>query len=152
MIKRLKTMPIADLSLVLSTALLAFAIPCILLLALSKDHMSFGQASALVLVVWLSPLIVAIAKSGPRRDEENRMLDLGVFHWLQILIVVCALPHMGGNPGHLAYLMGFVEFIILGALVIYGLICLRILAMPPWKYFFYLGLNSTAIYLTLSRI
>ncbi len=75
--------------------------------------------------------------TGPRK-RDHADTDLKLFHILPLAMLLAALPSMAGNSENLSYMMGFVDFIVLMAMLAYGLICLRNLRMPSPYYWLYL--------------
>lgn len=143
-------MPVADVSLTLSIGLLVFAI-VLLVIGLLLANLNSPPGTAIFLGgVWLGTAILWIWKSGKSRESQGRNLDLRVMHALPLLMLIMCIPHFS-NWDDISYMLGFVEVLISGALVIYGLICLRILVLPPWQYWCYLILNAASVWILVSR-
>lgn len=87
--------------------------------------------------IWVAFLVLIIFMAGPREKLANDT-SLGIFHILPVAMLVAAIPSMIGNLDHLNYMMGFVDFIVLMAMLVYGLICVRNLRWPPSGYWIYL--------------
>jgi len=89
-------------------------------------------------------LITTIYLSGPRRYKAYDT-ELGTFHIIPVAMLLAAIPSMIGNLEHLSYLMVFVDFIMVMAMLVYGLICLRNLRWPSIGYWFYLALGALVL-------
>lgn len=130
-------------------ALFQFSLAIILLVIgiFLSEALESKQAILLCCGTWTLSLGAIIFMTGPRRRRTNDT-GLGIFHILPVAMFLAALPSMIGNLEHLSYMMGFVDFIILMAMLVYGLICLRNLRWPSPGYWVYLVLN----FLVLSRL
>jgi hypothetical protein len=145
-------MPVADASLVLSIGMFVLILPLLFLrMLLTAAFQDFGKAVAVVAGIWLCVLGYFVWRAGDPAEASPRIMDLRVFHVLPILMLVFVIPNFS-ERGHLDHMMGFLDFIILGALVIYGSLCFRLLVLPPKSYWFYLAINMTSLWILLSRI
>lgn len=151
MLDRLRKMPVADAALVLSIAFMAYLLPLIFVSILLKDVFEFQTVFALVAGIWLVTLGFFIWKSGRVGESKSRVLDLRIFHALPLLILIISVPHFF-NWDEISYMMGFVELLILGALAIYGMICFRILILPPWPYWCYLSMSLISTWILFAKL
>lgn len=148
--EELKRMPVADASLVLGLGMFVLLLPLLFLaMLLAMAFQDFGKAVAAVAGIWLYVLGHVVWKTG-KSTETPRVMDLRVFHVLPAIMLLMSIVHFSKQED-LSYMMGFVDVIILGALAIYGLLCFRLLVMPPKAYWAYLTVNVASLWVLLSR-
>lgn len=128
----------ADMSLAVTLFQLVLGLLVLILGLLINRYVGDPATFVICIGLWLLSLGTAIYLSGPRTETTPADTNLRVFHVVPLLMLVVALPSMAGNLDHLGYLMSFVDFIILLALLVYGLICLRNLRWPSPLYWLYL--------------
>lgn len=149
--EELKRMPVADASLVLGIGMFVLLLPLLFLtILLAAAFQDFGKAVAVVAGIWLCVLGYLVWKTGDPGEASPRIMDLRVFHALPVLMLILAVPHFS-KRGDLDYMMGFVDVIIFGALAVYGLLCFRLLVLPPKSYWIYLAVNVTSLWVLSSR-
>lgn len=150
--EELKRMPVADASLVLGIGMFVLLLPLLFLsMLLATVFQDFGKAVAVVAGIWLCVLGYLVWKTGDPAEASPRTMELRVFHTLPVLMLILAVPHFS-KQGELDYMMGFADFIIFGALAIYGLLCVRLLVLPPKSYWVYLAANVASLSVLLSRV
>ena len=127
----------ADISLAVTLIQFALAIPLLLVGIFLSSYLDKQPTLILCISLWFLSLGTAIYMTGSRK-WNSADTSLKLFHVLPIVMLLAALPSMAGNLEHLSYMMAFIDFILLLAMLAYGLICLRNLRWPsPW-YWLYL--------------
>jgi hypothetical protein len=149
-----RSAPIAVVSLMLSIGMYVFAIVVLVGTSLLKHALSNETVIQIALGIWLIILLSAVWFAGPRKDPATRDGHLHVLHAVQGAFVALGLWQviLGSGMDFFDYIAGFVEFLILGALLIFGLICLRNRLIPHWPYWFYLIGNTVWFIRLLNRL
>lgn len=152
-VNRLSSMPLADLAIVLSIFQLVHLIPSALVMtAVRHQSGSFQNGAILGLTTWIVPVALLIWKLGASGKASIPNTELRVFHTLPAVFLGFLLIRGGVDWNVIDYLFGFVDFVLLIALFLYGFLCLSFRVRPPWAYLFYLAGSITSFLRMLSRL
>lgn len=149
---RLRAMPLADVSILMAIVLIVNLVPALIvqtaIRAQGGGHME-GMAAGLA--TWLAPLALYIWRAVPADRSGRPNTDLRVFHMLPVVLMSFLIVH-GEDAAFIRTLLGFVDLVLLLALLVYGLLCLRLLVRPPLIYLVYLAGMAVSCGFSLSRI
>lgn len=149
----LRTMPLANLSIVLAIFQLVTLIPCALIFTVVRHQTGNTEQAAIAgIAAWIAPAAWMIWWVGSKKSEWIPNTDLRVFHALPAVLLIFLLIRGGVDATFVSTLFNFVDFVLLLALFIYGFLCLRHWIRPPLAYAFYLISSIAAFLIMLSRI
>lgn len=119
---------------------LFYAIACVF--AGAGISLVFGSGPATMwvsaVILWIGGIAAAIWRIGRLYPKEKWDLDLSILKGLQVVVMIAFVPAFFSDKTGLAYVSLVMEFLQLGALVIYGVLCLRIGRRPRLSYLGYL--------------